>query len=129
MLVYGIFVTAAGVGEIILSFPKTLRGSAADVIDVLAWGIFLCVFWVAFAERAVGDAAFWRRFVPALIVADLCAIVFLTFNQPIALVDGLLEIGFSVVLSVPLYITGWWYAFAFMSTSDRPGIDGQVKRR
>lgn len=117
MLLYGLFATVAGLGEIILSFQKALQGSGADIIDILAWGIFLSLFWIAYKEKPIGESAFWKRFAPILIVADIVAIIFLTLNEPVTFTEGLMGIGLSIALSVPLYITIWWYAFTFLPSA------------
>jgi hypothetical protein len=112
MLLFGIFATAIGVSEIATFLPRALGGSVVDAVYAVFWVMFLGVYWLAYSEKLFGAPRFWKICAPLLIVADVSSILFLDLSADY--LEVLTGVVVSLVLSTPLYLALWWYAFVFL---------------
>jgi len=119
MLLFGLFASAMGVSEIVYFLSRAAIGSVVDVVYAAFWVMFLVVYWIAYFEKPFGKPTFWKMFVPALIIADISSILLSDLSEGMEVY--VLGVIVSLVLSIPLYLALWWYAFTFIPSAQKGG--------
>ena len=102
-LVYGLLSTIAAIGVSVTSVQDVIHHHYKSIISLIAWPIFVVVFWIAYSGKIVGKPKFWKLFAPLIIFLDMLGIAIESKYEA-------KEIVISAALSLPLYMMVYWYS-------------------
>lgn len=114
MVLYGLLTTLAGIVAVIISLETVVQGNRLDVLDIVTWIVFVGLFWLAFAEKPLGNVLVWKVLSPLLIVSDVMSIIVLSAQESPNVLDTIFWTVLSIIFSLPLYTALHWYAYRFM---------------